>query len=193
VRINLQSALLVLFASSMVAVVACAAAPTQHTSPAGAASSSVSAPAGPVKDCSACAAGACASVAGQNYCAKSVDLPNVAEMEAQLGNIVSLRAVSLDNPNGPCTLVACDCCNDCGGAPMLFRSSLDASFKRGESVFPHAVKPLKDGAPFICDSHKSCEKAKCPLEPGKYNVVGTLRASDMGWDLELLAIEPAAP
>ena len=151
-KANFQSVLRQRLAASVLATSACAAAPAPRSSgtPAAAArsaaapDSSTGAPAGPVKDCSACGAVACVSVAGLNYCAKPVDLASAADMEAHVGSVVSLRTAELGNAGGPCPLAVCDCCNSCAGGSMFFRSSIGVAFKRGGQQLPLPVKPLKD-------------------------------------------------
>jgi hypothetical protein len=181
-------------------LIAAACAPTQRSSAAPTVTAaspppggSTSSPTGPVASCSVCSAGSCATIAGHNYCATAVDAANAAELEAHVGAVVSLRGAELGAAGGPCTLIGCDCCNECSGGSMLFRSTIGATFERAGRQVTLAIKPLKNGAALSCEAYRACDKPKCPLEPGKYDAVGTLRASDMGWDLELIALEPAAP
>ncbi len=130
-------------------------------------------------------------MAGRSFCAEPVNAQSSAELEAHLDQVVSLRSAELHAGSGPCTLIGCACCNECAGGPMLFRHSLGATFKRGKQELTFAIRPLRSSAPLACGAYRECQPPQCELTPGKYDAIGTLHASEMGWDLELLAIQPS--
>ncbi len=186
-------AIMTLMMTALVVVACAAPVPRSSMAPDSADAAAQGAPVALVADCSACARTPCTIMAGRSFCAEPVDAQSSSELEAHLDRVVSLRAAELRAGGGPCTLIGCACCNECAGGSMLFRPSVGATFQRGEREVTFAIRPLRDREPLACAAYRDCQQPECALMPGKYDAVGTLRSSDMGWDLELLAIQPSIP